>query len=160
MWEWNSIQRFARGFARQPWVMRGAGVVLPAERFLRRVTGGRFGVLDIGGLPSIQITVVGRKSGLERTTSLLCVPDGDGFLLVGSNWGRPEHPAWSANLRAATTATAVYKGSAPFKVSVTEFTGVERKRYWDQVVEFWPGYEMEAGLAQGREFRIFRLARV
>ncbi|MEV0432472.1 nitroreductase family deazaflavin-dependent oxidoreductase [Nocardia sp. NPDC050413] len=157
---WNPLPRVARVFGAQAWVMRGASVVLPAERLLRRFSGGRWGVLDLAGLPSIEVTVVGRKSGVPRTTSLLCVPDGDGFFLVGSNWGKPEHPAWSANLRAARTASVRFNGSAAFPVSVTEITGVERKRVWDQVVEFWPGYEMEYQLAGGREFRIFRLDRI
>ncbi|MFD9547430.1 nitroreductase family deazaflavin-dependent oxidoreductase [Nocardia salmonicida] len=156
----NPLPGFARVFATQPWVMRGAGVVLPTERLLRRLSGGRWGVLDLAGLPSIEITVVGRKSGQPRTTSLLCVPDGDGFYLVGSNWGKPEHPAWSANLRAARTASARFGGSSAFPVTVAEITGVERKRVWDQAVEFWPGYEMEFRLSGGREFRIFRLDRI
>ncbi|MFE7723351.1 nitroreductase family deazaflavin-dependent oxidoreductase [Nocardia rhizosphaerihabitans] len=157
---WNPLPALARDFATQPWVMRGAGVVLPAERLLRRVSGGRWGVLDLAGLPSIEVTVVGRKSGQPRTTSLLCVPDGDGFYLVGSNWGKPQHPAWSANLRAARTASVRYNSSSSFPVTVTEITGVERKRVWDQVVEFWPGYEMEFDLSGRREFRIFRLDRI
>ena len=158
---WNPSPGFARVLAAQPLVMRGAGIVLPTERFLRRITGGRWGVLDLAGVPSIEITVVGRKSGQPRTTSLLCVPEGDNsFYLVGSNWGKPQHPAWSANLRAATTASARFNGSSSFPVSVTEIAGVDRKRVWDQVVEFWPGYEMEARLANGREFRIFRLDRL
>ncbi|GEM29286.1 hypothetical protein NN3_02930 [Nocardia neocaledoniensis NBRC 108232] len=156
----NPLPALARDFATHPWVMRGAGVVLPAERLVRRLSGGRWGVLDLAGLPSIEVTVVGRKSGQPRTTSLLCVPDGDGFYLVGSNWGKPQHPAWSANLRAARTASVRYNSSAPFPVSVAEITGVERKRVWDLVVEFWPGYEMEFELSGGREFRIFRLDRI
>ncbi|MGW5310650.1 nitroreductase family deazaflavin-dependent oxidoreductase [Nocardia thailandica] len=155
----NPLPAIARVVAQQRWVMRGAGVVLPAEKFLRRVTGGRYGVLDLSGLPSIQVTVRGRKTGLPRSTSLLYVPDGADFLLIGSNWGKQAHPAWSANLRAATEATARL-GSAEFPVSVTEVTGVERKAAWDQAVEFWPGYEMEHELAGGREFRIFRLSRL
>ncbi|MFC6010251.1 nitroreductase family deazaflavin-dependent oxidoreductase [Nocardia lasii] len=158
---WNPSQDLARFLASQPWVMRGAGVVLPTERLLRRLSGGRWGVLDLAGLPSIEITVVGRKSGQPRTTSLLCVPEGDNsFYLVGSNWGKPQHPAWSANLRAARTASARFNGSSAFPVTVTEIGGVDRKRVWDQIVEFWPGYEMEYRLADGREFRIFRLDRI
>ncbi|MET9211157.1 MULTISPECIES: nitroreductase family deazaflavin-dependent oxidoreductase [unclassified Nocardia] len=156
----NPLPALAREFATQPWVMRGAGIVLPAERLLRRLSGGRWGVLDLAGLPSIEVTVVGRKSGQPRTTSLLCVPDGDGFYLVGSNWGKPEHPAWSANLRAARTASVRYNSSSAFPVTVAEITGVERKRVWDLAVEFWPGYEMEFERSGGREFRIFRLDRI
>ncbi|MEV6325992.1 nitroreductase family deazaflavin-dependent oxidoreductase [Nocardia sp. NPDC051787] len=83
----------------------------------------------------------------------------EGFVVLGSNWGSPEHPAWSANLRAAETASARCKGEQ-FLVTVREITGVERKRFWDLAVEFWPGYAMECELSGGRVFRIFELRRV
>ncbi|WP_029893827.1 nitroreductase family deazaflavin-dependent oxidoreductase [Nocardia brasiliensis] len=154
----NPLPSFARQLARQRWAMRGAPVVLPVERTIRRWTGGRKGVLDLAGLPSIEITVAGRKTGTPRTTSLLYVPRGEDFLVIGSNWGSAKHPAWSANLRAATTAT-VRHGGEQFEVTVTELTGVERKSAWDLAVEFWPGYEMEYELSGGRQFRMFLLRR-
>ncbi|MFG1793731.1 nitroreductase family deazaflavin-dependent oxidoreductase [Nocardia sp. NPDC049149] len=154
----NPLPPLARRLAQQRWVMRTAPVVLPVERTIRRWTGGRMGVLDLAGLPSIEITVAGRKSGIPRTTSLLYVPRGADFLVIGSNWGSPKHPVWSANLRAASTATVRHKGEQ-FEVSVTEVTGVDRKRVWDLAVEFWPGYEMEYELSGGRQFRMFELRR-
>lgn len=154
----NPLPGLARRLGRQPWMMRATPVVLPLERFVRRVSGDRLGVLDLAGLPSIEVTVAGRKSGLPRTTSLLYVPRGADFLVVGSNWGNKAHPAWSANLRAASSATVRHRGER-FPVRVTEITGVDRKRAWDHAVEFWPGYEMEHELSGGREFRIFELTR-
>ncbi|MEV4123973.1 nitroreductase family deazaflavin-dependent oxidoreductase [Nocardia sp. NPDC049707] len=154
----NPLPALARRIAQKRWVMRTAPVVLRLERFVRRVSRGRYGVLDLAGLPSIEITVPGRKTGIARTTSLLYVPRGDDFLIVGSNWGSPKHPVWSANLRAAGTATARLEGEQ-FEVTVTEVTDMDRKRAWDLVVEFWPGYEMEYELSGGRTFRIFELRR-
>ncbi|WP_433653907.1 nitroreductase family deazaflavin-dependent oxidoreductase [Nocardia sp. CA-128927] len=139
--------------------MRTAPVVIPVERVVRRWTHGRMGVLDLVGLPSIEVTVAGRKTGIARTTSLLYVPRGEDFLVLGSNWGSPKHPVWSANLRAASTATVRHKGEQ-FTVGVTELTGVDRKPAWDLAVEFWPGYEMEYELSGGRQFRMFELRRV
>ena len=154
----NPLPALARRIAQKRWVMRMAPIVVPLERFVRWVTRGRHGVLDLAGLPSIEITVAGRKTGIPRTTSLLYVPRGDDFLIVGSNWGSTEHPVWSANLRAAGTATARLRGER-FEVAVTEVTGVDRKRAWDLAVEFWPGYQMEYELSGGRAFRIFELRR-
>ncbi|MFI9504167.1 nitroreductase family deazaflavin-dependent oxidoreductase [Nocardia sp. NPDC052566] len=154
----NPLPAFARRLAQQPWVMGMSPVVVPVERVIRRVTKGRKGVLDLAGLPSIEITVAGRKTGIARTTSLLYVPYGEAFLIIGSNWGDPKHPVWSANLRAASTASVRHRGER-FEVTVTEITGVERKRLWDLAVEFWPGYEMEHALSGYREFRIFELRR-
>src|SRR5262249_10288517 len=66
---------------------RVSGVEGASFGVLRRMSKGRIGVLDLVGLPSIQVTVSGRKSGIPRTTPLQYVPDGDAFLVVGSNWG-------------------------------------------------------------------------
>ncbi|MEV6138288.1 nitroreductase family deazaflavin-dependent oxidoreductase [Nocardia sp. NPDC051990] len=154
----NPLPALARWIAQKSWVMRMAPIVLRLERCVRWVSRGRHGVLDLAGLPSIEITVPGRKTGIARTTSLLYVPRGDDFLIVGSNWGKPKHPVWSANLRAVGTATARLEGEQ-FEVTVTEVTGMDRKRVWDVVVEFWPGYEMECELSGGRTFRIFELRR-
>lgn len=154
----NPLPALARGVAQKRWVMRLAPLVLRLERLVRRISCGRRGVLDLAGLPSIEIIVPGRKTGIPRTTSLLYVPRGDDFLIVGSNWGRPKHPVWSANLRAASTAIARLKDEQ-FEVSVIEVTGMDRKRAWDLAVEFWPGYEMECELSGGRAFRIFELRR-
>lgn len=155
----NPLPAFARRFAQQPWVMSLAPVVVPVERVLRRVSRGRLGVLDLAGLPSIEITVPGRKTGIPRSTSLLYVPHGADFLVIGSNWGSERHPVWSANLRAAETAAVRHRGER-FEVRVTEITGVERKRAWDHAIEFWPGYEMEYALSGYREFRMFELRRI
>ncbi|WP_227999701.1 nitroreductase family deazaflavin-dependent oxidoreductase [Nocardia australiensis] len=154
----NPLSAFARRLAAQRWVMRTAPVVLLLERLVRRVSRGRWGILDLAGLPSIEITVAGRKTGLPRTTSLLYVPDGENFLVLGSNWGGETHPVWSANLRAASTAT-VRTRNEYVEVTVTEVTGVDRKRAWDLAVEFWPGYQMEYELSGRRRFRIFELRR-
>ncbi|MFE5284948.1 nitroreductase family deazaflavin-dependent oxidoreductase [Nocardia sp. NPDC056611] len=150
------LPRVARRLGTQRWVMHASGTILASDRAVRRITRGRNGVLDIAGLPSLELTVIGRKTGVPRTTSLLYVPNGDSILLIGSNWGSPEHPSWSANLRAATVAT-VHVGGRRFPVTVTQITGVERKRAWDTAVEFWPGYEMEHDLSGGRTFRVFEL---
>ncbi|MGW4534591.1 nitroreductase family deazaflavin-dependent oxidoreductase [Nocardia sp. NPDC004340] len=150
------LPRIARRLGTQRWVMHAAGTILASDRAVRRITRGRNGVLDIAGLPSLELTVIGRKTGLPRTTSLLYVPDDGSILLIGSNWGSPDHPSWSANLRSAATAT-VHVGGQRFPVTVTQITGVERKRAWDTAIEFWPGYEMEHELSGGRIFRIFEL---
>ncbi|MFF0490261.1 nitroreductase family deazaflavin-dependent oxidoreductase [Nocardia sp. NPDC004068] len=156
----NPLPAVGRALARRPLVMRAAPAIARLESLIRRLTKGRHGVLDIAGLPSIELTVAGRKTGVPRTVSLLYVPDGaDTYLLVGSNWGRPEHPAWSANLAAAEFAE-LHSGGERFKVRVRRLTGEERAAAWQRAVDYWPGYLMEARLSRGREFRLFELTRI
>ncbi|MBF6353475.1 nitroreductase family deazaflavin-dependent oxidoreductase [Nocardia higoensis] len=138
--------------------MRTAPLIMRLERLLRRVSGGRMGVLDLAGLPALELTVPGRKTGMPRTTALLYVPLGADFLVIGSNWGKPAHPMWSANLRAAETAV-VHRGGERFRVRVVEVTGPRRKELWEHAVSVWPGYAMECERSGGREFRMFELRR-
>ncbi|WP_024804574.1 nitroreductase family deazaflavin-dependent oxidoreductase [Nocardia sp. BMG51109] len=156
----NPLPAVGRAIARRPSVMRAAPVVAVLERAVRRLTRGRHGVLDLAGLPSMQLTVTGRKTGLARTVSLLYVPGGDGtYLLIGSNWGRPAHPAWSANLDAADHAE-IHSDGERFKVRVHRLTGPDRDRAWQRAVAYWPGYTMEQRLAGPRIFRIYELTRI
>ncbi|MFC3962778.1 nitroreductase family deazaflavin-dependent oxidoreductase [Nocardia jiangsuensis] len=154
----NPLPPLARWLGRRPWVMRTAPLVLTTERFLRGVSGNRLGVLDIAGLPTLRLTVAGRKTGEPRETSLLYVPYGADFLIIGSNWGNAKHPVWSANLRAADTAR-VRLHDQVFTVTVAELEGAERERAWAAALEFWPGYRVEEKMAAGRRFRIFELRR-
>ncbi|MGV9749921.1 nitroreductase family deazaflavin-dependent oxidoreductase [Nocardia farcinica] len=155
----NPLPVLARYLARQRWVMRTAPLVVRLERLVRRLTRGRYGVLDLAGLPSLELTVAGRKTGRPRTTALLYVPYGPDHLVVGSNWGSAKHPVWSANLRAADRAV-VHRRGERYRVRVVELTGPERKEAWAAAVRFWPGYLMECELSGGREFRMFVLQRV
>ena len=69
------------------------------HRAVVRVSGGRIG-WDIGGMPVLDLTTTGRKSGQPRST-LLTAPlrEGDGYVVVASRGGDDKHPAWFLNLR-------------------------------------------------------------
>lgn len=139
--------------------MRAAPLINRIERLVRRITNGRYGLLDLIGLSSLRVTVPGRRSGLPRTVTLLYVPDGENtYMLVGSNWGRPHHPQWTANLSAATEVTIRSDGEQ-FRAQVRRLSGAERERAWERAVTYWPGYLMEQQLAAGRIFRLFELVR-
>ena len=127
------------------------------ERVLRKLSRNRIGALDVLGLPSIQLVVRGRHSGILRTIPLQSVADGDVLLLVASNWGSRRHPAWSANLMAAREVTVLQRGER-FTASVRVLTDAERARAWQRALQLWPNYELAQRIA-GREFRIFALKR-
>ncbi|NDV05312.1 nitroreductase family deazaflavin-dependent oxidoreductase [Rhodococcus opacus] len=152
----NPLRILARWLGTREWVMRMAPIIIWLESHLRAWTGNRVSLIGIAGLQSVQVTVPGRKSGTPRTTALLCIPYGDGYIVTGSNWGRPEHPTWSVNLRAADEAQ-VKAGSHESRMSVRMVTGDERENLWKLVVDYWPGYLMEHRRSGGREFRLFVL---
>ncbi len=52
------------------------------------------------GLPTLLLTVVGRKSGAKRTVALVFMQDGEEMVVVGSLAGYDTHPAWCLNITA------------------------------------------------------------
>jgi len=142
----------------QRWFAEIGRRLAPLDLRLYRLTRGRWSVIGRHGLPSLLITTTGRKSGLPRTQPLLYATDGDGdgYIVVGSNWGQEHHPAWTSNLLAQPTAR-VTLGDREFGVRATLTTGAERDRLWQLVQRIWPGYAAYAKRAEGRQIRIFRL---
>lgn len=128
----------------------------PVERLLRRVSRGRIGVLELAGLPSLQLTVAGRKSRIPRTVTVQYVPDGRALLVVGSNWGLAKHPEWARNL-AATGHAHVDRDGHRETVRVELLAGAERQRAWHTILDFWPNYALAQERAGDRAFRIFAL---
>ena len=151
----NALAPLARFIGTKRWLMKIEPLIPVIERFLAWLTGGRVSVLRIAGLPGLRLTVRGRKSGQPRTTNLLCAPFGDGFIVNGSNWGQPKHPAWTANLAVADSAEVVYRGQT-LTVRVKQATGADRARLWPALLDVWPGYRMEHEMS-GRDSRVFLL---
>jgi deazaflavin-dependent oxidoreductase (nitroreductase family) len=154
----NVMRRIAQIPTVYRWmVLRQPRLMGLSERLVRWVSRGRFGVLDLAGLPSIQVTAPGRRSGILRTVTVQYVPDGHQLILVGSNWGLPTHPAWSANLQSVSEVT-VRQQSQTFTASVRMLAGAEREKAWATVLNYWPSYQVAQERASAREFRLFVLA--
>ena len=66
---------------------------------LYRFSGGRIGG-KIAGAPVLLLTTTGRKSGLQRTAPVVYLADGERQIVIGSNAGHRNEPAWSLNLKA------------------------------------------------------------
>jgi deazaflavin-dependent oxidoreductase (nitroreductase family) len=126
---------------------------------LHRLSGGRLTVLDIAGLPNLNLTVRGRKSGIERTTPLLCVPDGGTILIAGSYFGGPKMPLWVSNLRAADGEAKVEFRKETFAVKATELADPERAEAWQHMLRTWPNYAKYEQRTD-RLIPVFRLSRI
>ena len=121
------------------WMPRLLPQMVWTDRSLQRLTRGRLSLLDLAGLPNLSLTVVGCKTGMPRTTPLLCAPHEDGWLVAGSYFGGPDTPAWVANLRAAGEAE-VQVGGRRLPVRAREVHGEERARRWQVLNATWPNF--------------------
>jgi deazaflavin-dependent oxidoreductase (nitroreductase family) len=102
------------------------------------------------------LETTGAKSGQRRTTPLACLPEDDGsFLVVGSNFGRESHPAWTANLRANPSATVTFRGRT-VPVTASPLDAGEKAEVWPRLTAVWPNYDRYTEVS-GRDLRVFRL---
>lgn len=133
------------------WFRAAAPKVLPPiHRGMRRLTRGKF----VPGA-TLVLTSTGAKSGLARETPLEAIPDGDDFLIVGSNFAQDHHPAWTTNLIANPQATALVRGRSS-EVTASLLTGDERADAWTKALAHFSGWDAYGDFTD-REFRIFRL---
>lgn len=151
----NPMRWTALKLGAQPWLPRFAGLIVGMDKGLQRLTRGRVDLLTFAGLPEILLQVPGRKTGILRSTPLLCVPHGDGWLVAGSNWGAPDPPAWVANLQAADEPLVTFKGRT-VAADARLLAGPERDEKWAVMLETWPNYAKYADRT-GRELPVFWL---
>ena len=124
------------------------------HRAVLKVTAGRFG-WDVANMPVVELTTTGRKSGQPRSSPLLAIPDDGSLIFIGSNFGKPGHPGWSANLKANPEATVHLRGHA-FPVTATLLAGDDRAIAWATATKTWPAFDVYAARA-GRDIRVFRV---
>ncbi|OXS31596.1 nitroreductase family deazaflavin-dependent oxidoreductase [Streptomyces sp. XY006] len=151
--------RFVQKVSATPGFARVAPYVFPAlDRAVHRLSRGKV-LLSAQLLPGVVLTSTGARSGLPRRTPLACMPEdgGHGWILVGSNFGRPGHPAWSHNLLAHPDAEISWKGR-DIPVTARLLAGEERAAAWRAVLAFWPPYAAYQARVD-REIRVFRLVR-
>ena len=106
------IGRSLQAMAGSRWFGKvGPTLMPPLDRALHRAFGGRV-LLSSMMLPSAIVTTTGRKSGpaARRARWRRTVPLDGGLCVVGSNFGKPHHPAWSWNLLADPTARISFHG--------------------------------------------------
>jgi len=115
---------------------------------------GRVGARSSQG-PMLLLTTIGRRTGQPRTNPLLFMRDDDNFVVVASNGGRAEPPAWYLNLQAEPKAT-VRDGRRRFDVVAEMPADDEREELWRRLDEFYAGWSHYQTLTD-RELPVVRL---
>ena len=91
------------------------------------------------GKPFMILTSKGAKSGVERTAIASYHKDGDRWIIAASKGGADEHPQWYHNLKAHPD-TTIEVDNQVVPVHVTEATGAERDRLWNDHVAVLPEF--------------------
>ena len=113
----------------------------------------------LAGLPVLDLTTTGRKSGQPRTSHLISIPVGDDLALLGTNFGQPSTPAWVLNLEADPHATV----HLPRPHAARGRPAGDRRRAgrgdWSAPRGIYGGYEKYQQRINGRRVRIFVVER-
>jgi deazaflavin-dependent oxidoreductase (nitroreductase family) len=130
-------------------------LVLKAMNTMHRATIAlSFGKLGwhAGGMPVLELTTTGRKTG-ERRTCMLTSPlqVGDSLVIVASRGGDDHHPAWFLNLQADPSVEVAIGGRAPVAMTARVATADERAEMWPQITSRYRNY---AGYQQRTEREI------
>ena len=124
--------------------MRPTDLVMKAlnavHRALIKVAPRRFGDEALG-MPVLELTTVGRRSGLPRSVMLTSpVRDGEAIVVVASRGGDDRHPDWLLNLQTEPRVEVALRGGPrrPMRARVAE--RAERERLWEEITAFHPRY--------------------
>jgi deazaflavin-dependent oxidoreductase (nitroreductase family) len=126
------------------------------DKLILRFSKGKHTVAELVGLPIIEITTTGAKSGEARTMPLVSLFDGKKIALIGSNFGRKTNPGWYYNLKKHPQCTALVNGSVQNYVA-RETQGEERQKYWDMAVAIYKGYDLYEIRAAHRQIPVMIL---
>lgn len=95
------------------------------------------------GLPTLLLSVTGRRSGKTYSTPLVYFKDGGAYIVVGSDGAARRDPQWWKNLQVEPVG-AVRVGRQKLPVQATLATGAERARLWElgkSVNPMWAKYQ-------------------
>ncbi|MGV0035059.1 MAG: nitroreductase family deazaflavin-dependent oxidoreductase [Candidatus Azotimanducaceae bacterium WSBS_2022_MAG_OTU7] len=104
-----------------------------------KLSGGRW-MNKLAGMPILLVEMKGARSAKKRTIPLMCVPHGDGFLLVASQGGAPKHPVWYHNLVAYPDVRITFEGQVR-AMQASQVSDEEKAQLWPVCCEYYPPYQ-------------------
>ncbi len=120
------------------WVIKH--IVSPLDRWLYHRTGGRRVSTGRPLGPLLLLTTTGRRTGMEHTTPVYYLRDGDRLVVCNVNPGFERPNPWTLNLRANPTAQ-VQIGKVRGVYQARTASHAEIERYWPHLVAVWPAYQ-------------------
>jgi len=120
----------------------GTDITLLGEDHIRvyRETNGEQGYLW-NGVPTLLLTMTGRKSGQKRTIPIIYRQVGDKYVIIASKGGSATHPVWYLNVSADPQVEVQIKGEV-FKAKARTAQSPEREELWAEAVSAWPNYDV------------------
>jgi F420H(2)-dependent quinone reductase len=115
-----------------------AMIFIALHVWLYRISSGKLGG-SMNGFNVLLLTTKGRKSGKDRTVPLGAFEQQGGYVVVASNGGGPNNPAWFYNLKSNPSVTIQVLDKV-IPVSAEVLSGEARAQAWKRVITTAPGY--------------------
>lgn len=110
------------------------------HKVVLKVSFGKIG-WNAGGMPALELTTTGRKSGQPRAVMLTSpLQEGDTVVIVASKGGEDTHPAWYLNLVAKPEVEVSLAGAPKRPYIATVADAETRARMWPIVETTYTGY--------------------
>lgn len=154
----NAFQRGMQAFgSTRPGAWVFARTLRHLDTAVLRATRGRHTAPGLlAGLPVLDLTTTGRKTGRPRTSHLISVPVGDDLAVLGTNFGQPSTPAWVLNLEAEPRASLTHQQHT-VAVVARAASDDEAREVMARARAIYGGYEKYQQRISGRRVRIFVL---
>jgi deazaflavin-dependent oxidoreductase (nitroreductase family) len=110
------------------------------------------------GKTLILLHTIGRRSGHEFVNPLVAAPDGDAYVVCGSQGGAPADPQWIGNLEAASGSATVELGSNTVMASYTVVRPGDGE--WERLYGIWREYWPDAAEYETKTDRKFPVVRL
>ena len=136
------------------WLM--ARILHHVDALVLRLSSGKLTIAQISGLPIIELTTIGAKTGKQRTLPLTGLPDGDKYALIASNFGQDHHPGWYYNLKANSECTVKKDGRTGTYIAREADEG-ENQYYYDMAISYYVGYAAYKQRAGNRKIPVMIL---
>jgi len=93
-----------------------------------------------GMLTTLLLTTTGAKSGEPRMLPLIYQKVGEGYVVIASKGGTPDHPAWYKNLL-KTPACHIRVGKEQYDCIARTAEGDEREELWKVMTDAYAPYD-------------------
>lgn len=147
---------FQKFLALRPVTAIMARILHHADALMLRLSRGKLTFAQFSGLPIIELTTTGAKSGKKRTLPLTGLPDGDKYALIASNYGQAHHPAWYHNLKANPECTLKKDGRTGIYIA-READEQEHEYYYKMAISYYSGYAAYKQRAANRKIPVMIL---
>jgi deazaflavin-dependent oxidoreductase (nitroreductase family) len=91
------------------------------------------------GAPLVLLHTTGAKSGLDRISPLMYLPDDGRYVLFASKAGSDTNPDWYRNL-VANPQARIEVGDETLEVEAVEVVGTERDELYARQAALYPGF--------------------